>query len=152
MNKKIKKDEIIKIATHNIEEARDHLNLVKGFAEKDLGGTPKTMRSFKKLLSEDLDERIKALDSAIAGLNGGKQEIRIDGDLLGNAKWRLKDIGNFIGYVKEATNSDSTFDSPTVLFDAIYNVSKERAEMWNDIVEELDEVFFNLPLDRIRID
>lgn len=143
----VKQEEIIKIAARNIEQAKRHLNMVKDFAERDLPATPKTMRGFRNLLSENLDERIKALDTAIKRLNGGKQEIRIDGDFLGNAKWKLKEVGEFIYHMKDVSESDSSFNSPTLLFDSIRYLSIEEIKNWNDIVEELNELFFNLSLD-----
>ena len=152
MGKKIEKNEVVKIAAQNIKEARDHLSTVQHFADRDLYKPAKTMNDFRRELSENLEQRIKNLDAIVATLNGGKKDIRLDPDILGDVRPQLAELGEFLVYLKESIDSDASTESPNMLIDSIHHLLKYRVSEWNEMVDNLDDVFFNLDLSKIRED
>lgn len=153
MAKKIKKSDILAIAITTLEEAGQQLSLVQRLADRDLGGTPKTIRGFRKHLSENLPERINNIHVAIGKLKGEhKGELRIDVGVLDGMEPYLKSIGEFLIFAFETARSDVSVNAPNVSIDAIFHLVKEAISDFNEVAEKMNEAFYGLDLEMLDTD
>jgi len=153
MAKKIKKNNVLAIAIMSLEEAATDLSRIRTFADRDIGGTPKTIQGFRKALSENLSERIDNIHVAIAKLKDEhKGELRIDAEVLDGAGYRLKSLGEFIIYMFEITRSDISLKAPNITIDSIFNLAKNATSDFNEIAEKMNEAFYGLDLEMLDTD
>jgi len=153
MAKKIKKNNVLAIAIMSLEEAATDLSRIREFADRDIGGTPKTIQGFRKALSENLSERIDNIHVAIAKLKDEhKGELRIDVGVLDGIENYLKSLGEFLIFAFETGRSDVSINAPNISIDAIYHLAKAAINDFNEIVEKMNEAFYGLDLEMLDTD
>lgn len=153
MAKDKKKEEMVKATAMNIQEAKRQLTRTKNMIQGNLGPDPEEdIDKFKELFSEHMEETIHSLDITLESLNGKDNDVKLDAVILQDEIYPLKNLGEFLFYLKQTTSQDLSFEAPHVLIDSIFHLTKYQITHYNEIVYRLNSLFSGLELGTIKED
>jgi hypothetical protein len=136
---KASQDVYLKMLIENLEQMSRELGFFLQLAEAN-PPRYKTVRGFQKALDKTLRERLNNIDANIAALKGKNKVVQLDAEIIGGT-YELKEIRDFIGYVKELCSSDISTEYNALLADGLLENAKWAAQKWNEFVNQFDETF-----------